>query len=124
MFDLIAGYADWILGVSAAVVLVLAGIRKLRRKSASIVSKINLGFETLAGRDEIRHPETGVVLVEATPPLGKRVATIEGALVSLADTHSAIVALGGRVDSIDTKLNQHIADCPPTVNTVVVNPPH
>lgn len=123
MLDLISHYAGWIVGVGAALAVLVAGFRKARAKIGSLVAKINLGVETLTGRDEIRHPDTGQVLMEATPPLGKRFANLEQALVRVADTNEAVVRISRRVDALDTKLEAHIAACPPSPVTVVNNPP-
>lgn len=119
MLDLLAHYSEWIVGISAGLVLVVAAFRKVKAKGDYAVSRFNLGLETLVGRDEIRHPETQEVLVEATPPLGMRLARMEEAVIRMADTHTAIITLTGRVDEMGNTLNAHIAACPPTTPVVI-----
>lgn len=120
MLDLAANYADWIVGVSGALVLVVAFARKGFKKVRLMFAKINAALETLLGRDEIRHPETGEVVVEATPNLGMRFARMEEAIVKMADTHVAVQVLTRRVDSLTNSFEQHVTDCGPTPAPVTV----
>lgn len=108
LMDLMADYSTWIVVVLAGLAAVAALLRKVGRKIKALLKRGNLAVETLLGRDEIRHPDTGMVLVSATPNLGSRFAHIEEAIVKMSDTTIALHALTGRVDSLATTLHTHI----------------
>jgi hypothetical protein len=59
--------------------------------------------DAILGRDEIVHPETGVVLAPAVPGIGARMATIETAVVQMADTHLQVEDLRARVSVLEQK---------------------
>jgi len=73
-------------------VLVALGLRVERRLRAW-ACKGEAVAEILLGRDEIRHPETGQVLVPATPGLGLRISTIETTLQTLAEHQAGMETL-------------------------------
>lgn len=103
------------LALAISATLAALGIIWLRLRSTGVKlrrfwSKIDSAMDTLNGRGEILHPDTGSVLVEATPGLGVRLAHIEFAIVSLSETHAALKNLTVRVDSIDTRLTDHLTD--------------
>lgn len=106
MFTLISGYAAWIVGVGAAATLLITLYRKARKKIRLAWSKFTSTSEALLGRDEIRHPDTGEVLVEATPNIGARMARIEGAVVTLAETTATMVSLSARVDDVSLRVDE------------------
>lgn len=103
-------YAGWIVGVLGGFTALGVVGRWLVRRARRFSRKVNDAADTLLGRDEIRHPDTGDVLVAATPGLGRRLASIETALTTLSDTRSEMKALTSRVDSLATSFEQHSAD--------------
>lgn len=100
-------YAGWIVAVSAGLTTLVVGGRWIRKRFQRFSHKWDSAREALVGREEIRHPDTGAVLVKATPGLGQRLAHIEENLTVLSDTRSEMQALTARVDSIASSLEQH-----------------
>lgn len=102
--------ANWIVGSAGGLVLVWAFARKA---GASI--KIGLGkfkrlIEALIGRDEIRHPDTGALLVAAQPDLNSRLGNVENAVVRMADATTELARLSHRVDGIAVTLDNHVKE--------------
>jgi uncharacterized protein YoxC len=108
IFDILASYSEWIVGVSAGLVILYGLLVKVRKKVRKGMAKINQAIDTLLGREAVLHPETGDVLVEATPNLGSRFARMEDAIVKMADTTTAVTALTKRVDDIAVTVSTHI----------------
>lgn len=100
-------YAGWIVAVSAGATTLVVFWRWARKRLQRFSHKWDSAREALVGREEIRHPDTGAVLVKATPGLGQRLAHIEENLTVLSDTRTEMQALTARVDSIATSLEQH-----------------
>lgn len=101
LLDLLAGLpalAQWLLAVGGAVLLLAGPVRWVVQKTRRGSSKVGAAFDALLGRPEIRHPDTGQVLAEATPGLGARLAHMEQAIIDLADTRREIVRLTERFD--------------------------
>lgn len=101
MFELIQEYAGWIVGVSAGLSALGWMVRKAYQKVVAIARKLDNVADTLLGREEIRHPDTGRVLTPATPGLGVRLAHIEEALERLVETDA-------RLSRLETKVEDHI----------------
>ncbi|MEV6287393.1 hypothetical protein [Kribbella sp. NPDC051770] len=110
MLGQIDDYAGWIVGVLGGLTALGVVGRWVVKRVRRFSRKVNDAADTLLGRDEIRHPDTGDVLVQATPGLGRRLASIEGALTSLSDTRSEMQALTARVDGLAASVDQHLAD--------------
>lgn len=111
MLEIAVNQTELVLAALAALGIIFALTRKVARKWKATASRTNLAFETLLGRDEVLHPETGVVVVEATPPLGMRFARMEEAIVKMSETTAAVSGLSVRVECLGDALTQHITDC-------------
>lgn len=109
MTELLLDYSTWIVGVWAAVVVLYLAAKRAARRVRQVGHKLNAASETLLGREEIRHPDTGAVLLEATPGLGNRLAHMETAIVALSDTRTALGELGQRVDVVTETLASHMS---------------
>lgn len=59
--------------------------------------------DAILGREEILHPDTGAVLAPAVPGIGSRMATIEAAVVEMANTHARVDRLEVRVTALEAK---------------------
>ena len=113
MFEVTAEAAAWVTGVTAGLAVLAGGARWLGKRVVLIVRKVDGAVDALVGRPALVHPDTGAVLVEATPGLGPRLATIEAALVELTHTQRAIADLGVRVDDVSARLDRHLEEsCP------------
>ena len=95
----IDNYAGWLVAVVAGLTALTLLARKAVHGLASVARRVNDAFDTLLGRDEIRHPDTGVVLVPATPGLGRRLADMESTIARLADNEDRITRLEKKFDS-------------------------
>lgn len=100
-------YAGWIVAIATGLTTLVVFGRWVRKRARQFSQKWDNAREALVGREEIRHPDTGIVLVKATPGLGQRLAHIEENLTVLSDTRSEMQALTSRVDSIASSLEQH-----------------
>lgn len=110
--------SQWIVAVAAALAAVVFWGARLFRGAARASRRVNEVFDIIAGRDAIVHPETGKVLAEATPGLGHRLATMESAVTSLAETHDMVATVirrmdgqERRLDELEARVDDHIADC-------------
>lgn len=110
MLDWIENSAGWIAGVAAGggVVIVLA--RWVVKRGRAFARKWDRAREALVGREEIRHPDTGAVLVPATPGLGQRLVGIEGTLIALSDTRTEMNTLAGKVGELASQLEHHVTE--------------
>lgn len=110
MLGQVDDYAGWIVGVLGGITALGVIGRWLGKRMMRVARRVNNAADTLLGRDEIRHPDTGVVLVPATPGLGERLATMEDTLNNLSDTRAEMAALNSRVDSLATSFETHVTD--------------
>lgn len=108
MLSQIDDYAVWVAAVLGGITALAVIGRWIRKRVRNIARRANNAVDTLLGREEIRHPDTGVVLVPATPGLGERLATMEDTLNNLSDTRAEMSALTARVDNLASSLEQHI----------------
>lgn len=117
MLDWIKSSADWLAVVVGG--LVAAGLvgRWLIRRGRRFAAKWDNAREALVGRDEIVHPDTGAVLVPATPGLGSRLAMIEDGqrlieenLIVLSQTRAEMTDLSTAVGALGDQLGQHISE--------------
>lgn len=125
MIQDIQNYAGWIVGVFAALGVLAVIYRWARKRTRLFRDRWSRAYDTIVGREAILHPDTGVVLVPATPGLGSRMATMETALANLSDTKSAMEELTSRVDGIEQRLSRHISESATHhggSSVVVVNP--
>lgn len=132
LIPLLVEYADWLVASSAILGALWLLMRKAKAKTAAFVHKANAITETMLGREEIRHPDTGKVLVEATPGLGFRLAHMEEAIVGLSNTQNALAHVTVRLDDLTTVVSEHIAEAKAclsdsgpavVVNQTLPNPP-
>lgn len=89
--------------LAAAVAVVYTAWRKARMGWQAGKQDMNAFKDAILGREEILHPETGVVLAPAVPGVGARMATIEDAVVKMADTHLQVEDLRDRVSVLEKK---------------------
>jgi len=108
--QIIADYAAWVVVVSGGLAILWRIASRTRSRVGGALSKWNAGFDTLNGRPAITHPDTGEVLVEATPGLGNRLARMEDALVGLSDTRAELGELREQVVIVGNSLSQHIQE--------------
>lgn len=102
--------AAFVTAFAAAAVVLYKTMRWLGRKVVATYQKGDQAFDVLVGRPEILHPETGQVLVPATPGLGMRLATMEHAIVSLSHVHRDVTELTERVEEVAETLDTHITE--------------
>lgn len=105
--DLLSG-SQWVVAVSAAGAALLIYGTRLGRAIAAMWRRVNEVFDIIAGREAIVHPETGVLLAEATPGLGHRLATMESAITSIADYREEIGTLNHRIDDLASSVQEHV----------------
>jgi hypothetical protein len=96
--DHLDDWGVWIAAVVAGATALGLAYRATSKRARALGSKINESIDTLIGRDEIRHPDTGAVLVASTPGLGRRLADMEATLSRLADADDRISALESKFD--------------------------
>lgn len=89
--------------IGTALGLLFAGWRKVTRWAREGRKDIRAFKDAILGRDQIVHPDTGAVLVEAVPGIGSRMATIEAAVVEMATTHARVDRLEVRVAHLEEK---------------------
>lgn len=110
MLEWIKASADW-LAVTAGGLVVLGVIgRWIVKRMRRWGGKLEQVREVLVGREEIRHPDSGRVLVDATPGIGMRLATIEETLVALGNTDRRLQDVGLQVGTLTDQLSQHITE--------------
>ncbi len=114
--DWIREYSGWIVGVFAGVTTLIIVVRFLVRWFKKFFAKLNAATDALIGREAIIHPDTGAILVEATPSLGKRLNQMEGSIREMTEARTEIAALTSRVDSVTDKFEQHMIDVAARVN--------
>src|SRR5690606_11809705 len=105
MFDLSLEAAGWITAILRALATLSGAVVWAFRRSRAFTAKVDGGLDSLVGRPDMVHPDTGEVLVPATPGLGPRLATIEATLVELAETHALLTALTARVDRVEARVD-------------------
>lgn len=92
---------------AGAVVTALTAIAIAWRKASRVAREgrkdVRAFKDAILGRDEIVHPETGKVLAPAVPGIGARMATIETAVVEMANTHLRVDRLEERVSTLEAK---------------------
>jgi hypothetical protein len=93
LFEFVKDNAALIVSVAAAIGVLAAGVRWTEKRLSRFSERWEASTDALLGREEIRHPDTGTVLVPATPGLGKRLADIEQTLTQLATTDDRITRL-------------------------------
>lgn len=89
--------------IGGALALLYAGWRRVRRFVLEGRKDARAFKDAILGRDEIIHPETGVILAPAVPGIGARMATIETAVVEMASTHARVDRLEVRVANLEEK---------------------
>lgn len=107
MLDWIEDSAGWLAGVLAGLAALGVMSRWAVKRARTFSRKWDSAREALVGREEILHPDSGIVLVQATPGLGQRLAKIEDNLVTLSDTRSEMAAIVARVDSLAASFDAH-----------------
>lgn len=115
--ETMAIYAAWITGIVTAAVIIFRLTRMAMRAAVNTYKKGNAAFDVLVGREEIRHPDTGDVIVPATEGLNVRLAGVDSemkemrvAITSLAKVHQTVRVLTGRVDRLADDLSDHITE--------------
>lgn len=101
------------LSVAFAAIWVALGIlwlifKKVRAKTRVVASKFNSATETILGREEILHPDTGHVIVPATPSLGQRIGGLEQTIVTLVETQTQVADLHQKVDTMSMAFHNHV----------------
>lgn len=120
LLDWVKSSADWLVAVVAGLAALAAISRFVLKRARRFAAKWDNAREVLVGREEIRHPDSGRVLVPETPGLGKRLANIEDTLIALGDTRdelrelgdtrSELHELGQRVGELTEQFGQHITE--------------
>lgn len=110
MLTWIKNSADWLAAVAAGLVAVGILYALIVKRARRFAAKWDNAREVLVGREAIVHPDSGEVLAEATPGLGKRLATMESTLVALGNTDRGLQALAGQVGDLAEKFGQHVTE--------------
>lgn len=117
MLEWVKGSADWLAAVTAGLIAAGAVGRWMVRRVRRFAAKLESAREALVGREEIRHPDTGAVLVPATPSLGQRLVGIETGqrlieenLTSLSNTRTEMGDLTRKVGELTDQLGTHITE--------------
>lgn len=111
-------------GYVAAALLAICGasagslrIYRWGRKNVNVLSKI---VEVLLGREAILHPDTEEVLVPETLGIGARMSHMEEwqtsatqVLANIASSQALMAKTNERVDTLETRFDEHIAECAP-----------
>lgn len=112
------GYIGWAVAVLGGIGTLWLIARSVAKRIRGAWGKFDAAVDALVGRAEIKHPDTGEVLAEATPSLGVRLAKMDQnmeamqlAIVHLAESNANIARLHERVDDLDKRLMAHIEDC-------------
>lgn len=92
-----------IVAFSAAIAALWTGWRRTTKVVAEGRKDVRAFKDAILGRDAIIHPESGVELAPAVPGIGARMATIESAVVEMANTHQRVDRLEIRVASLEEK---------------------
>lgn len=106
--------------ITAAAVASALGVlwalgRKLVKRARVGLTKVGAATDALLGRDAVLHPDTGAVLVPATPGLGVRLAGIEetqsdltSAVATMAKTVADVAALQQQVTDLTGTVHAHM----------------
>lgn len=92
-----------IVAFSAAIAAVYTAWRRTTKVVSEGRKDVRAFRDAILGRDEIVHPDTGKVLAPAVPGIGARMATIEAAVVEMANTHLRVDRLEVRVANLEEK---------------------
>ena len=95
--------AATIAAVGTALGFLAVGWRRGRRVFREGRKDARAFKDAILGREEILHPDTGAVLAPAVPGIGARMATIETAVVEMANTHLRVDRLEERVAHLEAK---------------------
>ncbi len=98
-----------VLSACTLVALWLGWLKILRPRIRKLWQRVDGALDTLGGRPPIVDNESGRELAPALPPLGERLATMEDALVRLADDRVRLDALEHRVTALETAAVERIA---------------
>lgn len=117
MLDWIKSSADWLAVTVGGIVAAALVLRWLAKRVRRSWVKWDNAREALVGREAILHPDTGRVLVEATPGLGQRLSSIEEGqrligqtLSTLGETQAETAELNRRVGELTDQLGNHITE--------------
>jgi hypothetical protein len=115
VLEAVADNLGWIVAICGALGTIYVLTRKAGRKAQAFANKANQVSDVLLGRPAILHPETGEVLVDETPGIGTRMAHIERwqseavpILKTLAETQSQLAQVYTRLDSVESRLEDHL----------------
>lgn len=78
-----------VLGILA--ILIPVWLKWIRPKWRAFIHDVAAGRDALVGRDAIHDPLSGTQIAPALPGVGKRMETIEAALVVLADNQAVLI---------------------------------
>lgn len=102
MFGLdLALAAQVTVAVCTALGLLYVGGRRVFRAIYHLITRTNLVFDTMLGREAIVHPDTGMELAPAQPGLGQRLATMEHAIDVLAQNSSKLEDHEHRITALE-----------------------
>lgn len=89
-------------------ILVPVHVKWARPKWQSFRSDLAAGRDALVGRDAILDPVSGTQLAPALPGVGKRMETIEAALIVLADNQTVLVNHEDRIMALEQAAMERI----------------
>lgn len=89
--------------IATALAALYAGWRKAKTVIREGRKDARAFKDAILGREEILHPDTGVILAPAVPGIGARMATIETAVVEMANTHLRVDRLEERVSHLEAR---------------------
>jgi hypothetical protein len=97
------GTAGLIIAVGGATAVVVTLLHQTRRAYKKGKREVGAFRDAVLGRDAIIHPDTGEELAPAVPGMGSRMATIEEAVVAMADERRRVDHLEERVTVLEKK---------------------
>lgn len=97
------GTAALVIAIGGAAAVLAALLHRARRAYKKGKREVTAFKVAVMGRDAIIHPETGEELAPAVPGMGTRMATIEEAVVSMADERKRVDRLEERVIVLEQK---------------------
>lgn len=96
--DMTGELAAWIVGVGAAVAVLVKLFLWTRTRYRTVKRNAVRAWGDVFGRDEVRHPSTGEVLLPATQSIGARLEGVERTQLHIAEALQSLASMEHRLD--------------------------